>query len=75
MRQHSYFGVPFVNAASPRTISVDKKKYPLEPRVTLVSRTVKTQKLKFLYFRNETCYRNGNLYTAVQRFTFCLSST
>ena len=26
MRQHSYFGVPFVNAASPRTISVDKKK-------------------------------------------------
>ena len=28
----------------------------------LVSRTVKTRKFKLLYFRNETCYRNGNLY-------------
>ena len=28
----------------------------------LVSRTVKTRKFKLLYFRNETCYRNGNWY-------------
>ena len=28
----------------------------------LVSRTVKTRKFKLLYFRNETCYGNGNLY-------------
>ena len=28
----------------------------------LVSRTVKTQEFKLLYFRNETCYGNGNLY-------------
>ena len=28
----------------------------------LVSRTVKTWKFKLLYFRNETCYGNGNLY-------------
>ena len=28
----------------------------------LVSRTVKTRKFKLLYFQNETCYRNGNLY-------------
>ena len=28
----------------------------------LVSRTVKTQRFKLLYFRNETCYRNWNLY-------------
>ena len=28
----------------------------------LVSRTVKTLKFKLPYFRNETCYRNGNLY-------------
>ena len=28
----------------------------------LVSRTVKTLKFKLLYFRNETCYGNGNLY-------------
>ena len=27
----------------------------------LVSRTVKTQKFKLLFFRNETCYGNGNL--------------
>ena len=27
----------------------------------LVSRTVKTRKFKLLYFRNETCYGNGNL--------------
>ena len=26
-----------------------------------VSRTVKTRKFKLLYFRNETCYGNGNL--------------
>ena len=30
--------------------------------VILVSRTVKTLKFKLLYFRNETCYGNGNLY-------------
>ena len=30
--------------------------------MTLVSRTVKTRKFKLLYFRNETCYGNGNLY-------------
>ena len=29
---------------------------------TLVSRTVKTQKFKLLYFRNETCYGNENMY-------------
>ena len=28
----------------------------------LVSRTLKTGKFKLLYFRNETCYGNGNLY-------------
>ena len=28
----------------------------------LVSRTVKTRKFKLLYLRNETCYRNRNLY-------------
>ena len=28
----------------------------------LVSRTVKTRKFKLLYFRNEKCYGNGNLY-------------
>ena len=28
----------------------------------LVSRTMKTRKFKLLYFRNETCYRNGNWY-------------
>ena len=28
----------------------------------LVSRTVKTRKFKLLYFQNETCYGNGNLY-------------
>ena len=28
----------------------------------LVSRIVKTWKFKLLYFRNETCYGNGNLY-------------
>ena len=28
----------------------------------LVSRTVKTRKFKFLYFRSETCCGNGNLY-------------
>ena len=28
----------------------------------LVSRTVKTRKFKLPYFRNETCYGNGNLY-------------
>ena len=28
----------------------------------LVSRTVKTRKFKLLYFQNETCYWNGNLY-------------
>ena len=28
----------------------------------LVSRTVKTRKFKLLYFRNETCHGNGNLY-------------
>ena len=28
----------------------------------LVPRTVKTGKLKLLYFRNETCYGNGSLY-------------
>ena len=28
----------------------------------LVSRIVKTRKFKLLYFRNETCYGNGNLY-------------
>ena len=28
----------------------------------LVSRTVKTREFKLLYFRNETCYGNGNLY-------------
>ena len=28
----------------------------------LVSRTVNTRKFKLLYFRNETCYDNGNLY-------------
>ena len=28
----------------------------------LVSRTVKTRKFKLLYFRNETCYGNGNLH-------------
>ena len=28
----------------------------------LVSRTVKTRKFKLLYFRNKTCYGNGNLY-------------
>ena len=28
----------------------------------LVSRTVKTQKFKLLYFRNETCYEIGILY-------------
>ena len=28
----------------------------------MVSRTVKTRKFKLLYFRNETCYGNGNLY-------------
>ena len=28
----------------------------------LVSRTVKTRKFKLLYFRNETCYGNENLY-------------
>ena len=28
----------------------------------LMSRTVKTRKFKLLYFRNETCYGNGNLY-------------
>ena len=28
----------------------------------LVSRTVKTWKFKLLYFRNETCYGNWNLY-------------
>ena len=28
----------------------------------LVSLTVKTRKFKLLYFRNETCYGNGNLY-------------
>ena len=27
----------------------------------LESRTVKTRKFKLLYFRNETCYGNGNL--------------
>ena len=27
-----------------------------------VSRTVKTRKFKLLYFRNETCFRAGNLY-------------
>ena len=26
----------------------------------LLSRTVKTRKFKLLYFRNETCYGNGN---------------
>ena len=31
----------------------------------LVSRTVKTRKFKLLYFQNETCYRNGNLYNDV----------
>ena len=28
----------------------------------ILSRTVKTMKFKLLYFRNETCYGNGNLY-------------
>ena len=28
----------------------------------LVSRAVKTRKFKLLYFRNETCNGNGNLY-------------
>ena len=28
----------------------------------LVSRTVKTGKFKLLYFPNEICYGNGNLY-------------
>ena len=28
----------------------------------LVSRTVKNRKFKLLYFRNETCYGNGNLH-------------
>jgi len=28
----------------------------------LVSRTVKTREFKLLYFRNESCYGNGNLY-------------
>ena len=28
----------------------------------LVSRIVKTRKFKLLYFRNEVCYGNGNLY-------------
>ena len=28
----------------------------------LVSRTVKTRNFKLLYFRNETCYGNENLY-------------
>ena len=28
----------------------------------LVSRTVKPRRFKLLYFRNETCYGNGNLY-------------
>ena len=28
----------------------------------LVARTVKTQKFKLLYFRNETCFRAGNSY-------------
>ena len=28
----------------------------------LVSLTVKTRKFKLLYFQNETCYGNGNLY-------------
>ena len=27
-----------------------------------MSRTVKSRKFKLLYFRNETCYGNGNLY-------------
>ena len=31
----------------------------------LVSRTVKTRKFKLLYFRNETCYGNGNLHSKV----------
>ena len=30
--------------------------------LVLVSRTVKTRKFKLLYFRNKTCYGNGNLY-------------
>ena len=28
----------------------------------LLSRAVKTPKFKLLYFRNETCYGNGNLF-------------
>ena len=28
----------------------------------LLLRSVKNRKFKLLYFRNETCYRNGNLY-------------
>ena len=31
----------------------------------LVSCTVKTQKFKLLYFRNETCYRTGNAFKRV----------
>ena len=38
----------------------------------LMSCTVKTRKFKLLYFRNETCYGNRNLYKI---FIFCLSST
>ena len=36
----------------------------------LVSRTVKTRKFKLLYFQNETCYGNGNLYKDL--FFVCL---
>ena len=33
-----------------------------ETAFLFVSHTVKTRKLKLLYFRNETCYGTGNLY-------------
>ena len=33
-----------------------------ETAFLFASRTVKTRKFKLLYFRNETCYGNGNLY-------------
>ena len=41
----------------------------------LVSCTVKTQKFKLLYFRNETCYRTGYLLKHVVRLKkSCISS-
>ena len=56
------FSIKALSFHSRTSIRAHKHFFQRDSISILVSLTVKTRKFKLLYFRNETCYGNGNLY-------------